>query len=147
MVREQYAEWLQGYRWDYFMTATFRSPRKDALPALKHVWHELRERHNVARAFLVVEPHQSGDLHLHGILAGSRVEGGGYFGQDSNNMDTPSGTWEGLFKRFGRAKVEPCNNHEAVSMYCSKYLLKQQHRVCDFYEIYGNRLTWERGKL
>ncbi|MBA7581134.1 hypothetical protein ES708_23036 [subsurface metagenome] len=28
-VREQYAEWLQGYNWDYFATITFRKPRKE----------------------------------------------------------------------------------------------------------------------
>lgn len=152
-VREQYAKWLQGYRWDYFLTSTFRSPRHEPYYAIKHVWHELHDGHNIARAFLVAEPHQSGDLHIHGITAGSKlepfagVEPRGYYGVQGNNIDTPAGTWEGLFKRFGRAKVEPCNSHEAVSMYCAKYLLKQQHRACDYYEIFGNKYAWERGRM
>lgn len=139
LQREQYTEWLQGYRWDYFLTSTFRSPRREPYYALKAVSSEL-QNHNVARAFLVAEPHQSGDLHIHGIVAGSIRNG-------KNLMDTPEGIWQGLFKRFGRAKVEPCSSHEAVTGYCSKYILKQQSRCCDYYEIYGNKLTWERGKL
>lgn len=139
MQREQYAEWLQGYRWDAFLTSTFRRPRKEPYYALQAVRGEL-ERHNVVRGFLAAEPHQSGDLHIHGIVAGSIRNG-------HSLMDSPTGIWEGLFKRFGRAKVEPCNNHEAVTMYCSKYLLKQQSRVCDFYEVFGNRLAWKRGEL
>lgn len=146
-VKEQYAEWLQGYRWDDFLTVTFRQSRKEPYYALRHVGNALRNSHNVARAFLVAEPHQSGDLHIHGIIAGSEVQGRGFYGVEGNNMDTPTGIWGDMFRRFGRSKVEPCKNHEAVSMYCSKYILKQQSRVCDYYEVIGNKLAWERGRL
>ncbi|GAJ20077.1 unnamed protein product, partial [marine sediment metagenome] len=33
--------------------------------AIQSVWHELQKSF-VSRAFLVAEPHQSGDLHIHG---------------------------------------------------------------------------------
>ncbi len=138
VVREQYAEWLQGYNWDYFLTSTFRKPRREPYYALRAVWGEL-ERSFVARAFLAVEPHQSGDLHIHGIVAGMppgwRPE-----------IPLPWDIWSGLFKRFGRAKVEACNTHEAVTAYCAKYVLKQQGRVADYYGIYGTKLAWQGGR-
>lgn len=148
-TRLQYAEFLQGFTWDYFLTATFRSPRREPYYALQHVWREL-QRHNVARAFLAAEPFQAcGDLHIHGIAAGTRNKGSfyGVRARDGTplNIDTPQGIWHGLFKRFGRAKVGWCNSHEAVSMYCSKYILKQQSRVCDYYELFGNKASWQRG--
>ena len=139
IVRQAYADWLQSYHWDYFATATFRSPRKEPYYALKHVWHELHVNSNVDRAFLVAEPFQSGDLHIHGLLAG-----------DTNwkpEMKLPWDIWSGLFERFGRAKVEACNNQEAVSLYCAKYVLKQQSRVCDYYEVFGNKHVWLNGEL
>lgn len=138
-VRERYAEWLQGYRWDYFATATFRQPRKEPYYALKHVWHELHTHSNVDRAFLVAEPFQSGDLHIHGLLAGDDAW--------RPYMELPWNIWQGLFDRFGRAKVETVNDANAVAMYCAKYLLKQQSRVCDYYEIFGNKHFWQNGKL
>ncbi|MBA7544150.1 hypothetical protein ES705_36498 [subsurface metagenome] len=139
IIRQQYAEWLQGYHWDYFVTATFRSPRIEPYYALKHVWGELRN-HFVARAFLGVEPHQSGDLHIHGILAG-RGEG------MRPDIALPWDIWAGLFKRFGRARVDACNSHEGVTAYCSKYILKQQGRVADYYGVYGSKFAWRGGKL
>jgi hypothetical protein len=137
-IRQEYAEWLKGYYWDYFLTSTFRSPRVEPYYALNHCWQELR-KHNVFRSFLVAEPHQTGDLHIHGLVAG---RGGSW----KPEIELPWDIWKGLFKRFGRAKVEACNNHEAVSMYCAKYLLKQQSRVCDYYEVFGSKGAWRDGR-
>ena len=135
-VRQEYAEWLQGYNWDYFLTSTFLLPRKEPYYALQAVWHELTW-HGVARAFLVAEPHESGDLHIHGIAAGH---------PGSPNLALPWDIYDGLFKRFGRAKVEACNDQGAVSSYCAKYLLKQQSRVCDYYEVFGRPTAWIEGR-
>jgi hypothetical protein len=137
-TRKDYAEWIQGYHWDYFLTNTFRTPRKEPYYALQSTWHELKN-HNVARAFLVAEPHQSSDLHIHGLVAGA---GPGW----KPEIDLPWDIWQGLYKRFGRARVEAANNHEAVSMYCAKYLLKEQDRVCDYYEVFGNERVWREGR-
>jgi len=137
-IRQEYAEWLQGYNWDYFLTSTFRRPRREPYYALQSVWHGLRQ-YNVARAFLVAEPHQSGELHIHGLAAGP---GPGW----RPEMALPWDIWSGLFKRFGRAKVEVCNSQEAVSGYCAKYLLKQQSRVCDYYEVFGGKFAWHNGR-
>ncbi len=139
LIRGQYAEFLQGYNWDYFLTSTFRRQRKEPYYALQSVWHRL-QNYNVARAFLVAEPHQTGDLHIHGLAAGA---GPGW----RPEMALPWDIWQGLFKRFGRAKVEACNTQEAVTGYCAKYLLKQQSRACDYYEVFGNKFAWHRGMM
>ncbi len=138
LIKEQYAEWLQSYNWDYFLTSTFRRQRKEPYYALQSVWHEL-QHHAVGRAFLVCEPHQSGDVHIHGLAAGSGPRW-------QPELELPWDIWSGLFKRFGRAKVEACNSREAVAGYCAKYLLKQQSRACDYYEIFGRKLAWQDGK-
>jgi hypothetical protein len=138
LVREQYAGWLQEYNWDDFLTVTFRKPRAEPYYALQSVWHALRP-YNVARSFLVAEPHQSGELHIHGLAAGP---GPGW----KPELALPWDIFDGLFKRFGRTKVEACNSQGAVSTYCAKYLLKQQSRVCDYYEVFGDRLAWVEGK-
>ncbi len=136
-IRQEYAEWLKGYNWDYFLTSTFRRPRVEPYYALQSVWHELKKSF-VARAFLVAEPHQSGDLHIHGLAAG--------FGPGWRpELALPWDIWSGLYKRFGRAKVEACNSQEAVTGYCAKYLLKQQSRACDYYEVFGNKNAWHNG--
>jgi len=137
-IRQDYAEWLQGYNWDYFLTSTFREPRKEPYYAIRTVWRELK-KYGVGRAFLAAEPHQSGDLHIHGIVAGS---GPGWL----PDLALPWDIYAGLFKRFGRAKVGACNSQEAVTGYCAKYLLKQQSRVCDYYEVFGNKFAWLEGK-
>lgn len=112
---------------------------------MKSVWNEL-ERHNVARGFLGVEPHQSGDLHIHGIVAGYYREvtpGAGLVGWKPE-LRLPWEIWGGLFHRFGRAKVEECNSAEAVTAYCAKYVLKGQ-KTSDHYGFFGGPSAWKRG--
>jgi hypothetical protein len=138
ILREAYAEWLQSYDWDYFLTVTFRKPRKDPYYALQSVWHELKQ-YDVARSFLVAEPHQSGDVHVHGLASG---RGAGW----QPGIALPWQIWDGLFKRFGRATVEAANSQEAVTGYCAKYILKQQSRVCDYYEVFGGKNAWRDGQ-
>lgn len=173
-IREQYADWLSKYNFDYFFTATFRTanktvpasdvriydantgefkreeywswrgssiggkPRREPYYAIKNVWQEL-VLYDVKRGFLVAEPHQSGDLHIHGIIAGGLPK--------QEPIALPWDIWHGLFDRFGRAKVEAPNKHQCVTMYCSKYLLKQQHRACDYYEVFGDAVYWRSGVL
>jgi len=140
VTREQYADWLKRYNWDYFMTVTFRKPRKEPYYVLESVYRVLANDYFVARAFLGCEPHQSGDLHIHGILSGAAP---GW----KPEIALPWQIWDGMFKGFGRSKVEACNSSEAVSAYCAKYVLKQQSRVCDYYAVYGSSLNWQGGLL
>jgi hypothetical protein len=138
-TREEYAKFLQRYYWDDIITVTFRGPRKEPYYAAKAVWSEL-SKHCAVRAFIAIEPFQSGDLHLHGIVAG--ISPPWY-----PRMSLPWDIWDGLFKRFGRSKVEACNSAEKVTMYCAKYILKQQSRVCDYYYVMGDKWAWENGRL
>jgi hypothetical protein len=87
----------------------------------------------------VAEPFQSGDLHIHGLLAGDDAW--------RPQMKLPWDIWQGLFEKFGRAKVEAINDTNAVAMYCAKYLLKQQSRVCDYYEVFGHTRHWKTGMI
>lgn len=173
-IREAYADWLYGYNWDYFFTATFRvgnksvpssdvtvydastmqvkriepieakgsriggHARRHPDAAINDVWDELAWQ-GAKRAFIVAEPHQSGDLHTHGIMAGGLPQ--------QRPINLPWDIWQGLFNRFGRAKVESPRQGEAVSMYCAKYLLKQQHRACDYYAVLGDKVYWRAGRI
>lgn len=138
-LREKYAEYLQEYYWEDFFTITFRTARKEPYYAAKSVWSEL-VKYNVKKAFIAVEPFQSGDLHVHGIMSGNIR---GWFPE----MALPWEIWGGVFKRFGRSKIEACNSPEAVTLYCTKYLLKQQSRVCDYYYLMGDKFAWDNSRI
>lgn len=139
VIRQHYADFLKGYHWDYFVTATFRKARHDPYYATNAVWNEL-EKHSAHRGFMVAEPFQSGDLHIHGIVSGPPP---GW----KPEIELPWNIWDGLFKRFGRARVDLINDRESVSLYCGKYVLKQQRRVCDYYEVFGEPWEWKSGIL
>jgi len=149
-TRIKYAEFLMKYYWEDFITVTFRKPRKEPYYAAKAVWNSLKH-FNVTKAFLAVEPHQSGDLHIHGIISGN-IRGW------QPELKLPWDIWEGLFSGYvneygmkvpgyGRSKVELCNSSERVTMYCAKYILKQQSRVADYYYIYGDKFAWLNSKI
>jgi hypothetical protein len=144
-IREEYAEWLSEYNFDCFFTATFdknksltHTGRREPYYAIKNVWNELAW-YNVERGFLVAEPHQSGDLHIHGIIAGGLPQ--------QKTISLPWSIEAGLRDKFGIAKVEAPRHHECVTMYCAKYLLKQQHRACDYYEVFGDKVYWHASVL
>lgn len=139
LIKEEYAKFLQEYYWEDFFTATFRRPRHEPYYADKHIWSELKN-YNVTRAFIGIEPFQSGDLHAHGMISGN-ISGW------RPEMKLTWDIWEGLFNRFGRAKVEACNSAERVSEYCAKYILKQQSRACDYYYFHGDKFSWAIGKI
>jgi hypothetical protein len=120
------------------ITVTFRSARKEPYYAMRAVERELIQC-NAGRGFLVAEPFQSGDLHVHGLISGM----GGY----NTQLLPASEIWERMFKHFGRSRIEPANSQGAVSMYCSKYILKQQSRVCDYYTVFGSASDWKLGKI
>ena len=136
LITAQYAEFLQGYDWDYFITQTFRRPRKEPYYALHSVWHTLKY-HGAARAFLACEPHKTGDLHIHGIMAGG---GDGWL----PHIDPMWDIWEDCHKKYGRNKVELINTSAAVAGYCAKYVLKAQNVVADHYEVFGDKIFWKR---
>jgi hypothetical protein len=107
---------------------------------MKGVWHELK-KYNVSRAFMGVEPHTSGDLHIHGVVAGRYSPASGLVWKPEIKL--PWEIWSGLFHRFGRAKVELCNSTEAVTGYCAKYVLKGSRRA-DHYDVFGGKESWQQ---
>jgi len=138
-IRQAYAEHLQGLHWSWFYTQTFRQPRTDVLRAQRAVWKELAHL-GVGRAFLAVEPHVMGDVHIHGLLDDGH--------QNVLDLgDVGFHSWEGacstLLKRFGRVRLERINNSSKVSLYCAKYVLKGSTRG-DHYGYYGDAYNWTR---
>ena len=143
--RLAYAEFIKGYWWDNYFTSIFdreksyiHTGRKEPYYAIKHVVAELKKC-NAVRGFVVAEPFQSGDLHIHGIFAGA-----GPFWKPE--LLLPWEIWDKLFKRFGRAKVERSTIRKRCLCIAQIYL-KQQSRVCDYYELFGNGLSWLDGKI
>lgn len=134
-IREGYAKFLQEYDWDYFGTITFRSARRDPVPAIKHVYKELKKS-GVKRAFIGAEPFKTGDLHLHGIMQGTGLPG----------IETPKEVWKRCFDRFGRTKIEYIKSKEDVANYCAKYVLKAQNNVSDHYQFCGKAYQWRKKK-
>lgn len=146
--REQYAEFLQKYHWDAFFTVTFRKPRKEPYYAMQSVYHTLERDCSVSRSFMGCEPHQSGDLHIHGLAAGFKMRTtGSPFGVFENRIADPGDMWGVLFKTYGRSKVEAIRSGRSVTTYCAKYILKQQSRCADFYEFFGTTPSWKHGLL
>ncbi|MBA7707643.1 hypothetical protein ES703_116519 [subsurface metagenome] len=106
------------------------------------MWGVLR-RAGVERAFLAVEPHETGDLHIHGLLKlpESRFELDSYPRSDLRNGGAYD-LWRTTFKAFGRSKVEVVHSPYQVSQYCSKYVVKEtRHQDC--YNFYGQAGLWQ----
>ena len=137
-VRDAYADFIQSYHWDYFATVTFKSPRKEPYYAIKNVWREC-QKVGAARGFLVAEPHESGDLHIHGLLA-TAAKGA------LPSLALPWDVEGSMRKRFGISRVEACNSAEAVSSYCAKYVTKQDGQI-DHYDILGAKWEWTESKI
>jgi len=113
LLRKELAEWLESYKWDYFLTVTFREPRAPhlALNTLNSVQKVLR-RFGPKLLFLGTEQHVSSLLHVHGLIADGLIA-------------LPSQlVWKALFERFGRSKVDKVLDNGKVSRYVSKYVAK-----------------------
>lgn len=133
-IRGHYSEWLQEHHWDYFLTITYRQPRKEPYYALQQGWHCL-ERHGAGKAFLVAEPHQTGMLHLHGIVSGVSPT-------MRPPLSLPWDIWSDLHRKFGRSQVAPIREIGGVAAYCSKYVLKSRNTM-DLFEVFGDKYSWQ----
>lgn len=120
--KQELANWLQSYQWDYFITVTPRFPRKDAIAFMRDVWAEVD--FSTDRAFLACEPFKTHyDLHVHGLL----------FGAD---LSLPWVVQSDLNHRFGRSRCELARSQSQVSIYCSNYVTKD-HRS-DNWNFFGD---------
>lgn len=117
-LKEGWFEFLDRYKWDAFLTVTYREPRlpRHADASLNAIAKVVR-RHTHRHFFLGGELHISRALHVHGLLqlpardpAAKRVQG--------------TDLWRELFERFGRSQVSAVQANEAVSIYVSKYCVK-----------------------
>lgn len=129
-VRDAYSKFLQGYPWDFYSTVTFRKPRGDPLSASLAVSGKLRTLGS-SRAFLAVEPHGSGMVHVHTL---------------SRHAFQPKlseyAAYRYLFKTFGRSTVEPIRDTQSVSAYCAKYVTKGMQ-----FDFDGDPEAWVLDKL
>lgn len=134
-TKEQYAEFLQSFEWDYFATITFKHERHDTLKAISDVWEFLNAKpvQPVSRAFLAAEPHQTGALHLHGLLLAN-------FNTTWRPLPEARHLQYILDKRFGRSRIEAAREDGAVTNYCSKYVVKNNN-LYD-YAFLGSQEFW-----
>lgn len=118
-------EWVgllgkQGY--DCFVTMTFdpsrgagaaRSPDAALWRARTFLIRYFSGRRERVRAFLVAEPFELGNYHVHGLL------------DAHGSAELRFHLWRAAKKRHGRCRFEPFDSAAAVHAYVSKYLLKQ----------------------
>ena len=124
---EDLSDWLQTYRWDYFITVTPRHSRTDPIAFIRDLGDFLLHPDQQAgRAFLAAEPFRyQHNLHVHGIVAG-----------DPGDMTGPNLLASDLDFRFGRSRCEMCDSAGNVATYCSKYVTKL--RDGDNYDFIGD---------
>lgn len=139
-IKESYAEFIQSFEWDYFITVTFKKPRKDKLYAIKKVWDTLYWSCHIDRAFIVAENFKGQDeCHIHGLIFSDIYP---YSGRHSMYVGKqPSEVWRILFENHGRSKVEAINKKNNVAAYCAKYIMKEDDAE---YEILGKKEHWYR---
>ena len=127
-IREAYATLLHSVPWDFYTTTTYRVQRRDGIRATARLWDILENKFDAERAFVAVESHRLGGLHLHAL---------------SHHAQRPglqaSSVWEYLHKANGRTTVErPRHSSTAlVTWYCSKYVTKGGD-----YHFFGDPSAW-----
>jgi len=113
-AQDGWMELLSPIPWNWFVTVTFKRPRKDSYLALKAVVDEILA-YKPTHAFIGTEYHVSGDVHCHGLVAFPRDHN---WGVDSWPL------WSGLFARFGRSEVVKPVQLADVNRYVTKYCTK-----------------------
>lgn len=119
-LNEAWGEFLGRYKWDYFLTITFRESRHPhhAQSTLSQIG-KIIEGLSRGRYFLGSELHFNRTLHVHGLFT------------PLGRSDTPAARttanvlWGFFLADFGRSQVRRVQKNEAVSHYCSKYASKE----------------------
>lgn len=129
IYKGELANFLNSKHWDYFFTVTNRTERKDSLAFVRDVSRCI-SRLTRGRAFVAVEPHQSGGIHAHGLIGLPLVA----------PVKVPAKCFfQEFYDHFGRSKVELCNSRQAVANYCAKYVVKSEKFE---YTFLGNSRAW-----
>lgn len=130
------ADYLQAFKWDSFLTVTFRVPRHDHIYTLRKVDDFLGRSCGVGRDFLATEPFRTGpELHVHGLVWYSENL---YHSQREHEA-----AWSKLFRYFGRTEISAVRGPGAVSAYCAKYVTKGDNE----YWFGGGHWAWKEGVL
>lgn len=104
--------WIQGRPWQYFLTITYRTPRK--MDAFYREAHRIESVLKGQSGFLAPEEHRTGRLHIHGLFNTYKP----------TSVPTSAYYWELLFRRFGRAEVKPIREIGGAIGYTTKYVTK-----------------------
>ena len=117
-LKDAWSEFLDRYVWDAFVTVTYRDARHahHAQSSLREIGKVIR-RHTQRHYFLGGELHVSRALHVHGLLQLPARDPAAKRAQATD-------LWRELFDRFGRSQVSAVQANEAVSIYVSKYCVK-----------------------
>ena len=108
-------ELLEPLHPDWFLTITFKQPRKDVILALNAVERALKSLYTHPRYFLAAEYHQEGTVHVHGLFRWCR---------GCINEGDATSLWVSLFHRFGRSEVRTPILKADVVKYTTKYCTK-----------------------
>jgi len=119
-LKDGWAAFLSRYRWDYFLTVTFKSPRlpNHAQSTLLQIGRVIESR-TAGRYFLGSELHVSRMLHVHGLLQAPHIT------DTSATRAVANRLWRSFREQFGRSQVRPVRSVEAVRDYCTKYCTKE----------------------
>lgn len=128
-VRNAYADWLASLPWSFFLTVTFREPvpmrRQESVT--HSVGQSIKAHYGTVDCLaLFAEPHQSHNLHLHGL---AHIVDQGVAGLDQYCRRDMQGY---LSDKFGRSRVEFPRGHESVAKYVAKYCVKTD----GYYELW-----------
>jgi hypothetical protein len=137
-ISTAYSDYLQGFKWDYMATITFKRPIRDSIYHGKRISSALADSRLVRRSFLISEPHTTGYIHYHGLVRGD-TEGSGpglldraLIGKLLQHECTT---------RFGYSLVTVIKNMNEVSGYCCKYVSKAAGDDHIDYDFYGDWTT------
>lgn len=141
-LRLNWAQWLETFRWDYFLTVTLRDP----LPAyrgestLNSIGRQLCKRHKPELLFVGAERHLSLNMHFHGLYLSTYAghERDAEWQREMYLKIESTEIWQTLFNTYGRSRVDVVRSAKDVSKYVSKYCVKE----LDCYAMFGRR-EWE----
>lgn len=119
-LKKAWREFLSRWRWDWFLTITFRQPRlpHHASSSLREIGRTI-ERETDGRYFLGTELHVNRTMHVHGLLQAPGASDGPASKLVASNI------WLAFYDRYGRSQVRRVRSREAVSDYCTKYVTKE----------------------
>lgn len=123
-LQVQYANYLLGFEWDAYYTQTFRRLRHDGCNAALAVWHKLCSRLEWTRAFVAVENHKLGGVHLHALLSND-LRDWTYINTGLRSQSRQfEATKKYMDKAFGFTHITSARNQATVNLYCAKYVTK-----------------------